>query len=356
MERAARLVTSSMRRQRQPARLRCEPLEPRCLPTSSKLVLDFTPDPFPGEWRLPGFAQEFARWNGPEGPRFLDFNRNGRVNSADAELAARAISARVHAFFRSLPIQIVAGDFNEQAQLGKRLLEQGQASDEEYVAVIYVGGAPWGNAGIWGEAYQAPLGHNHEHYAFVYSAAIARWMAQANPDAGPGRFRDEVALTIAHEAGHLMGLGHVKDHPPSIPSVMNYSVDPSRAGFINRAYVAEVLRPIGVFAWGRQNPFQELRRSLAGQPNAFFYGTYAYRAPASPSAAGFLHREGPGVLQPARPWVASAELAMADPHDSKNAVMDYLLTRETAFFDDLQHDETRSSDSHVLDAESAEIS
>lgn len=280
------------RRRQTTTSLRVEPLEARQLLSRNVLILDFSPDRIPGEAPQRAFVREFERFGGENGPRFLDFNRDGVVDARDARRAAAAIKRRVARYFDGLDIEIRAGDVMRNRGLGQRWLARGERRSDLYVTVLYIGGRDRLDPQVWGIAYQAPVGYNYEYYAYAYGGAITRWFNQYAPSASPAAFRDEVALTIAHEAGHLMGLGHVKGHPPSIPSVMNYSIPPDRARFINQSYTADLLD-----RWGPQNPRRELTQSLGGQPTVLLSGTYSWRrgpadarlvldrAPSPPNAA-----------------------------------------------------------------------
>ncbi len=262
------------RRSRRQLRFHIEHLERRQLLASNRLILDFTPDNIPGENVQTAFVDSFRDTARKGTAGFLDFNGDGRVDDRDARRAMNAIRRRVAQYFRYLPIRVRAGDKFSDSNLGQRWLRRGQRDPDLYVVVVYVGGQSPAGPSIWGEAYQAPVGRNHEYYAYAYADAIMKWFEKYAPNAAPARFRDEVALTIAHEAGHLMGLGHPKGHPPGLPSVMNYSAPADRARFINRSYLAEALTWRGV-VYQQQNPRAELLASLRGQRDAHWYARYS---------------------------------------------------------------------------------
>jgi hypothetical protein len=208
-----------------------EALEERTLPTAL-FVLDFTPDRIPGEARrTAAFADAFRRPRGPR--RFLDFNRDGRVNGADAVLAAARIGERANELLRGFDIQINAGDLGRDTRLGQRLLRQGnRAGTPTYV--IYLGGESFdGDVGTFGEAYQAPEGFNLPYYGFAFTGNMARWYRFNDPGAEPESFAADMAATAVHEFAHLLGLGHPEGSLPGDTSILNHAAD-FRSGRLSR--------------------------------------------------------------------------------------------------------------------------
>ena len=70
-----------------------EQLERRLL-LKSNLIIDFTPDSIPGEYTVDKFASVFTSQTGQpltSTNRFLDYNSDGAINTADATLAAQKI-------------------------------------------------------------------------------------------------------------------------------------------------------------------------------------------------------------------------------------------------------------------------
>jgi hypothetical protein len=252
-----------------------EPLEDRALPTATRLVIDFTPDTdvrnqFPG-YQPRDFADAFRVRGDSSAVRFLDFNNDGAVDPrTDAALAARAVVRRVEAYFLpflQLGVSVEGVDDGRQGNRGAVALKRGLASRHVQVFVLYVGGRI-GDLGTFGESFQAAVGFNNEDYGRVYSDAIVRHFRHTAPAATPAAFTAYVASTVAHEFGHLLGLGHPSPDFRDAHNVMDSSADGKDDAFLNQTYLADLSRSRDSFvsAVGPQNPYEELRRSFEGQP------------------------------------------------------------------------------------------
>jgi hypothetical protein len=254
-----------------------EALDDRLLPTSTRLVIDFTPDPgtrpLAATFTPRPFANAF-RTTDPRGfaPRFLDFNGDGFVDGDDVRLAAAAVVRRVTDYFRPFLAQrvsVLGVDLEQNTGAGLRQIRKGVASGPLQVFVIYLGGGE-ADPTVFGRAPQAARGFNHEGFGRVYSDTFVRWQSQTNPNASPADFAASIASTVAHELGHLLGLGHPANLALNRDSLMNSArVRGVGDSFVDRFYLAEVFpRPTsrtGVFV--SQNPFLELLRSFRGQPD-----------------------------------------------------------------------------------------
>jgi hypothetical protein len=247
-----------------------EVLEERTL-LSNILLVDFSPDWLPHEGRrLPPFSHGFQIRNAHGRPfRFLDFDHDGRVNGNDVRLMAQAIVQRVDTYFAGYDLTIESGDLGKNTQLGLRTRQIAlDAATPEHVYVIYVGGVAFGgDISTFGEAYQAPVGYNLEYYAYAFSESMIRWYQQNLRSASPQEFANDLGTTVAHEFGHLLGLGHVLGNPLGDPNPMNYNANPDTAYFPDATYPQIELRDTNLNAyWAPQDPAAEIRASLAGQP------------------------------------------------------------------------------------------
>jgi hypothetical protein len=249
-----------------------ETLEDRLVPTTTRLVVDFTPstnisNQFPGFHRR-NFVDDFR---GGAGLHFLDFNHDGVVNKLDATLAMRTILAKVSkdfAPYASYGATVVGIDLHRQTNRGTAELKRGLARKAPQVFVMYVGGAN-DDPGIFGESYQAAVGYNNQDYSRVYSDSIVGYFHGQSPNASPDDFASYVASTISHEFGHMLGLGHPIPDYQDVRNIMDSSADGKADSFYTYTYPAELmLTPNSPNTTpGLQNPAQELIASFEGQPN-----------------------------------------------------------------------------------------
>jgi len=293
-------------KQRSGIRPEVESLEGRPL-LSNILVVDFNPDRISGEnRRAEAFMSPFGRRINGHSPRFLDFNHDGRVSAGDLGAATDQVLLRTARYLTGFDVVVVPGDVGRNTNLGQRLLHLGYVTGNP-TYVLYVGGRAFdGSADNFGEAFQAPVGFNYQYYAFAYSTTMAEWYQAHRPDATPEEFAQDLALTVAHEFAHLLGLGHPVNSLPDDNSIMNGQVDPNSAVFPDRMYPQVTLYgPDQNPFIGPQSPAAELRASLQGQPAfstaGLFYSTGSAsahrdreRAPDLPGHHTLRHRPHPG--------------------------------------------------------------
>ncbi len=262
-----------------------EALEERRVPANF-LVIDFTPDAMPGEYQNKPFADTFNlrdAYGRPYG--FLDMNRDGIVNATDVSLAAQQVYARVGRYLQGFNISVYAGDLWQDTGWGKSWLTYGQRSAQDQVFVVYAGGWNLGLLGlsnipttVAGVANQAPVGYNNEFYALAWTSTLAELFPRGTMGpVTPSNFVEVTAWTIAHEFGHLTGLGHTMangspyDFNDTYHSVMNYlsGTQAQYAQYPNAVYPNIELRDLnGNPSIGSQNPAVEMALSLQGQPTA----------------------------------------------------------------------------------------
>jgi hypothetical protein len=266
-----------MRSGRERCRPRLESLEDRTLPTVTRIVVDFSPDPmlrneFIGSVRRP-FTDTF-NLRDPAGHvlPFLDFNGDGKTDATDAKLAASAILAKVASYFTPFAdehVTVVGKDILHQNHAGLNELRRGLASKRLQTFEMYVGGFSTVDSGIFGESFQAPAGRNNESYGRAYSDSIAGMFVGQQPPATPADFVDFVGSTVAHETGHMLGLGHPDPDNTDKTNVMDSSADGKADSFFDHAYPADVfLRANDINTVVQaQNAVQELRASFGGQPS-----------------------------------------------------------------------------------------
>jgi hypothetical protein len=252
-------------------RPRLETLEDRTVPTTSLLVVDFTPDTnIPNEY--PGFhRRNFADDFRGTDPSFLDFNHDGVVNRQDATLAMQAILAKVakdFAPYAPYGARVLGADLQRQTNRGTAELKRGLARKGPQVFVMYVGGFS-NDPGVFGESYQAAVGFNNQDYGRAYSHSIVGYFRSQTPSPSPDDFASYVASTISHEFGHMLGLGHPVPDYQDVHNIMDSSADGKDDRFYTTTYLAQLMltRTSSGTTPGLQNPAQELIASFLGQPN-----------------------------------------------------------------------------------------
>jgi predicted Zn-dependent protease len=219
---------------------RLETLEAREVPASvgvvKQAVLDFDGEALvtaaefaQGHWSLP--SQSLSSFRGmfaAGAPAFLDVNKNGVINGADADLAIGQIVSKVLHDYDPYHVQIFMGDQDtHQAKLTD--------ADKGDVIVLITGGdgtfAGHGNA--FGVAPHADTGNTREEITFVFGGAILDASSSLND------FVNRMARTVSHEMGHCFGLEHITNtnvtdaqthHLMSVPVDINGDGDKSDAG------------------------------------------------------------------------------------------------------------------------------
>lgn len=291
--RAARRRSHVRARQRQRHRFfrpAAELLEERIVLTNY-VVLDFTPDTIANEYAVGRFADVFAAGSVNNTNRFLDYDGNNTINQDDAKIAVGKIASRVNRLlkpFRQDPnIDLVVMHTpgltsSADPGAGERKLAEGQAAADENVYVVYIGNTrPEPDLPDLGIAHQAFAGENNEFYSYVFAGGVKSHLASGNYRWKPQAkltsvdFTNEVAFTVAHELGHLWGLGHLIDvdstpgnafSPDNYHHVMNTPkyANPAAARFLNDAtHRMEIGNATtGAISYQHVSAKQEVRDSL----------------------------------------------------------------------------------------------
>ena len=208
----------------------------------SRIVVDFSPDLIDGETQPNPFVHIFTGASGEaiavdDNNRFLDCNKSGEINENDARRAVKKIMSYVRELFRPLDKKgAIDIDYRWNKKLttgdpgiGEKALAAGKASQDLNTYVIYVGDeredARFPRFGMAEQAEvnsQGQSGVNNEFYGFVFAGEIAEYMQEQKPNGDlkycwgrPGQplqprdFTAFVGAAIAHEVGHLVGLGDI---------------------------------------------------------------------------------------------------------------------------------------------------
>jgi hypothetical protein len=253
-----------------------EPLEDRTLPTATRLLIDFTPDTgaaMKRDFRRRDFVDAFQITDASgQSPHFLDFNGDGVVDTTtDPALARDLIVERVRNYFApflGLNVSVQGIDFGANTDEGTRQLFQGIGSRRLQVFVMYVGGSEGDPrfSDTSGLSFQANLGHNWEGFGHAYADQIVWMFLHDDPQASPFEFAAFVASTVAHEMGHMLGLGHSVPDFHNGANVMDSGANGLGDRFLRRPYRARVMINDRTVIM-RVNAYAELTRSFLGEPN-----------------------------------------------------------------------------------------
>ena len=297
MRRKPRLMSKSNRRRRM-----LEVLEKR-LVLANYVLLDFTPDTIAGEFAVGKFVDVFTPTAINNTNKFLDYNGDSTINSDDAKIAAKRIASRVtrllKPFSEDPAIQLVVLnttdlESNVDPGVGERRLASGLASAIDATYVMYVGNLrPSPLVPRFGMAQQATAGNNLEHYGYAFAGEFADYFKAGDykwkpaNELKPVDFTNQVAFSIAHELGHLWGLGHlstVDSTPSNTINPANYHHLMNAVDYANPALAtfrsdATHLMEIGNGQTGTSsriavNAAQEVRNSLRTQNGSYVQAHY----------------------------------------------------------------------------------
>jgi Ca2+-binding RTX toxin-like protein len=197
------------------------------------------------------FVAEFAElqtlYGGYQEFSFLDFDGNGRLTTADADLAADRIIDKVKQDFAPYNVNVLRMDDSFEAIRRARSNRQGDA-------IIVLVGDHDGSGG------QAPVdeGNRRDDAAIVGgSVGVAVGIADAswsNPHKADA-FVNQVANFVSHEAGHTFGLSHVDvTVHPGETALMTPTVGVNDLNFPDRLFCVE--------GGDHQNAHKELTKVL----------------------------------------------------------------------------------------------
>jgi len=202
----------------------------------------------PGPWTpvaVTSFVGEFATLNTEhtwsDGTRrggyaefsFLDFNRDGRLDAVDGDIAAGRILAQVRADYSPYDVQVVREDVTDSALTRMR-------SSPAHDTLVAISGHP---VNVGGQAALDPDNHFDSFAGAFGSVSIAHWIYDigGRGTTGADAFVNATANFIAHEAGHTFGLDHidVAVNPESQNrSLMTPLLGWTNCGFADKTYWA----------------------------------------------------------------------------------------------------------------------
>ena len=184
-----------------------EPLEPRIVP-ARKAVLDFD-----GGDRLTLAQVRQGGWNAATIPSlpavsgfrnlftaarpFLDLDRNGAVNGADADIAIARVVDTVRGHYAPYDLEVWVGDHDAPPGV----LTDARHGD---VVVFVTGGADVVTGlGALGVAPSVDHGNDDDEIVWAFGLPHATRFTTAD------QFLTQVAVTVSHEMGHAFGLAHI---------------------------------------------------------------------------------------------------------------------------------------------------
>jgi Ca2+-binding RTX toxin-like protein len=188
--------------------LRAEVLETREVPASvgviKQAVLDFDGDFVTagqfseGGWSLPSQTVSSFRGMFTAGaPAFMDANKNGVINGADADLVISKIHVKVMQDYDPYHVQVFLGDQDtHQAKLT-------DADKGDVMILVNGGNGAFTGHDSFGVAPRVDIGNTHDEMAFVFGGTIK------NASSSLDDFVNRVARTVSHEMAHTFGLDHL---------------------------------------------------------------------------------------------------------------------------------------------------
>ena len=178
-----------------------------------------------------GFDVLNTQFGGYSTYQFLDFNVDGRLDSADGNIAASKIIERVRTLFAPYNVQVVRQD----SVIAAVDFLTGRATDDTLICVT---GDSGGSGGV------APLDPNNvrdDIGACGGTVHLARLVVQNGWSGAAARdaFINFLGSAAAHEVGHTFGLDHVGGTAYTNSNVMTATVDLNVRTFQNVAYTLD---------------------------------------------------------------------------------------------------------------------